>query len=108
MDRVQRVDALLKPDRIKPIAKPLDYEKRATQVTTPFSQFFGAALQNINAASDTVKFADRMTVGFATGVIDNPEDVMIAQEKASLSINYATKITNKILDVYNEIMRMQI
>ncbi len=79
-----------------------------SRAKTPFSEFFGIAMENINTVSDTVKTADKLAVDFAVGKLDNPETLMIAQEKASLAVSYATTITNKILDVYNEIMRMQI
>ncbi len=75
---------------------------------TPFSEFLGVAIDNISKVNDTVKIADKMAVDFAVGKIDNPQTLMIAQEKASLAVSYATKITNKILEVYQEIMRMQV
>ncbi len=82
--------------------------KIASRAKTPFSEFFGIAMDNLNAVNDTVKTADKLAVDFAVGKLENPETLMIAQEKASLAVSYATTITNKILDVYNEIMRMQI
>ncbi len=86
----------------------LESAKSEDRDGTAFSKLFGAALDNINATSDTVKIADKMAVDFAIGKIDNPEQLMIAQEKASLAINYTTQLTNKVLEVYKEIMRMQI
>ncbi len=90
------------------LATMQDNSKNASGAKTPFSEFFGLAMDNINSVSDTVKVADKLAVDFAVGKLENPETLMIAQEKASLAVSYATTITNKILDVYNEIMRMQI
>ncbi len=104
------MDIRIKP--IEPIGSTLPSlapeKTKDNEASTPFSQIFGMAMDNINAASNTVKIADKKAIDFSLGRMDNPEELMIAQEKASLAINYTTKITNKLLEVYNEIMRMQI
>jgi len=45
---------------------------------------------------------------FALGKTDNIHQVMIAAEKADIALQFTLQIRNKILDAYNEIMRMQI
>jgi len=45
---------------------------------------------------------------FAAGKTDNIHEVMIAAQKADIAIQFTLQIRNKILDAYNEIMRMQI
>jgi flagellar hook-basal body complex protein FliE len=42
------------------------------------------------------------------GETDNIHDVMIAMEKASLSLNLTLAVRNKVLDAYQEVMRMSI
>ena len=42
------------------------------------------------------------------GKIDNVADVMVAQEKASIALQYTVQLRNKLLDAYNEIMRIQV
>ena len=42
------------------------------------------------------------------GEIDQLHDVMIAAQKASLSMSLAVEVQSKVIDAYNEIMRMQI
>jgi len=44
----------------------------------------------------------------ATGDIDNLHDVMIAAEKANISLQLTMSIRNKVADAYREIMRMQL
>ncbi len=100
IDRVAGVNSLL--------AKNVDLASKVEKPKTPFSAFFESAMNNISDASEAVRAADRMSVDFSLGKIDNVADVMIAQEKASIAVSYATTVTNKILDAYNEIMRMQI
>lgn len=75
---------------------------------TAFSAFLDSAVENLEETNQLVKTADQMSVDFAVGKIDNIADVMIAQEKASTAIQYTVQLRNKLLDAYNEIMRIQI
>jgi flagellar hook-basal body complex protein FliE len=47
-----------------------------------------------------------MTEDFAIGKNNNIHEVMIAAEKAGLSLKFLMQIRNKLLDAYQEIMRM--
>jgi flagellar hook-basal body complex protein FliE len=40
--------------------------------------------------------------------VNNIHDVVIAQEKASLSLQLALQVRNKAVEAYQEMMRMQI
>ncbi len=75
---------------------------------TPFSAFLNSAVDNLEEVNGLQKTADQMSVDFAVGRIDNIADVMIAQEKASVALQYTVQLRNKILDAYNEIMRIQV
>jgi len=52
--------------------------------------------------------ADSLSTKFAAGETDNIHAVLIASEKADIALQFATAIRSKILDAYQEIMRMQI
>lgn len=52
--------------------------------------------------------ADKMDTLFAAGMIDNIADVTIASTKADIAISYAVEIISKVLNAYNEIMRLQL
>ena len=45
---------------------------------------------------------------FAAGKIDDLHTLMIETEKADLALQFTLQVRNKLLDAYNEIMRMQI
>ena len=80
----------------------------ASDAATPFSAFLNAAKSNLEEVNDLTKQADQMSVDFALGRIDNVADVMIAQEKASIALQYTVQLRNSLLDAYNEIMRIQV
>jgi len=54
-----------------------------------------------------LKAADRASESFAAGSGGDIHEVMILMEKADLSFRLATAVRNKLLDAYQQIMRMQ-
>lgn len=54
------------------------------------------------------KESDTITEDFIAGRTDSIHSVLIAAEKASVSLEMVIAIRDKVLDAYNEIMRMQI
>ena len=51
--------------------------------------------------------ADRKAQEFAVGKQQNLHEVMIASEKAGLSFRFLLQIRNKLMEAYQEIIRMQ-
>lgn len=70
-----------------------------------FSDYLNDAM---NKVSDLQKASDAATEAFAAGKTDNIPQVMIAAEKADVTLQFTMQIRNKILDAYSEIMRIQI
>lgn len=75
---------------------------------TVFSKMYQSAIDMIDETNSLQKNADQMSLDFAMGKIDSVHDVMIAQEKATIALQYTVQLRDSILDAYNEIMRMQI
>ena len=74
-----------------------------------FANQFGAAFSNsLNAVNNARLEADRMQEDLAMGGNTNIHDAMIAAEKASLSMQMAVQVRNRILAAYNEITSMGI
>jgi flagellar hook-basal body complex protein FliE len=70
---------------------------------------FGAWLsQQIASVNQSVTDADTQVRHLAAGDATNLHQVMISLEKAKLSFEMALQVRNKLLDAYQEIMRMQI
>lgn len=76
----------------------------AAKAGSDFGQFLTDALNQVDALQ---KNADAASVGLATGQIQDLHTVMIALQKASLSLSMTVEVRNKALDAYQEIMRMQ-
>lgn len=70
-----------------------------------FKELLKEAINNVN---ELQKQADKLSNDFASGKISNIHEVIIAAEKASLSLKLTTEVRNRIVESFREIMRMQI
>ena len=70
-----------------------------------FGQVLNQALDNVNQIQ---KNADDTTNQFMAGKLDNMHTMMIEGQKADLALQFTLQVRNKVLDAYNEIMRMAI
>lgn len=74
-------------------------------VVQSFSDYLKNAIKQVD---ELEKQSRAVAEDFAAGKTDNIHEVMIAAQKADIAIQFTLQIRNKILDAYNEIMRMQI
>lgn len=70
-----------------------------------FKDLLKGALQDLNASQ--VNGTNAMKE-LATGEAKNLHEVVLAMEQAGLTLQYAIQIRNKILESYQEIVRMQV
>ena len=70
-----------------------------------FSGILSGALQSAARADQTDKAS---ALQLLTGQSDDLSGLLLDAQKAELSLNLALQIRNKVIDAYNEIMRMQV
>lgn len=70
-----------------------------------FADTLGTAVQQVNQMQKT---ADKAMTDLATGKTDNVADVMIQTEQADIAIKLMMQVRNKIIDAYQEVMKMQV
>ncbi len=69
---------------------------------------FGDLLEKLMSdANAAQKNSDTVIEGFVSGKVDNIHDVVLAVAEADLSFRLIMEIRNKLIDSYQEIMRMQ-
>lgn len=88
----------LKP--VMPASKP-----NVDLSTQGFSDVLKKSLDSVNEAKAA---AAEMQVGLITGAHSNIHETMIAMEKANVSFRLLTKVQQKAIKAYQEIMRMQV
>jgi flagellar hook-basal body complex protein FliE len=62
----------------------------------------------IDAANSTDAVDKASAQALLTGDVNNIADALIDSEKATIALELTIQIRNKIIDAYNEVMRMQI
>ncbi len=70
-----------------------------------FGKFLTEALNQVNELQAQ---AEQAGVDLAAGKSTDIHNVMIATEKANLAVELTVQVRNKVIDAYQEIMRMQI
>lgn len=70
-----------------------------------FKEILFDALNHVNKLQEESASA---TVKLAKGEIENLHDVMIAGQKASIALSATIEVRNKVIEAYQEIMRMQV
>jgi flagellar hook-basal body complex protein FliE len=73
--------------------------------TKSFADTLKEAVGEVNTLQKT---ADVKAQDLATGKTDNIQDVMMAAEKADIALRLMVNVRNKIIDAYNEVMKMQV
>ncbi len=70
---------------------------------------FKKVLSNaIDSVNSSVQNAETLSNDFATGKTSDIHSVIIAAEKADITLQMTTDVKNKIVTAYQDIMRMQI
>lgn len=96
---------------IMPI-QPLSSLKELEQTTAsaekaqlPFQSLFQDAVNNVK---ETDQAAQDEVYKLATGQTDDLHNIIIASQKATMSVQLLVQLRNKALDAYNEVMRMSV
>ncbi|QNG58779.1 flagellar hook-basal body complex protein FliE [Bacillus sp. PAMC26568] len=86
-------------------SQPLNSQSIQNTQQTNFSQVLKQSIEEVNSMQ--IK-SDEMTSALAAGKNVELQDVMIAAEKASVTLLTTIEIRNKAVEAYQEMMRMQI
>lgn len=75
------------------------------QTNASFGDIFTSLVQQ---ADEQYEIADQGTQALLSGETDNLAQVMIDATKSEMALNMVIQVRNKVLDAYNEIMRMSL
>ncbi len=64
--------------------------------------------QMIDQTNNNLVQSDETVKNFVKGNIDNPHEVMIQLEEAHLALQFTIQMRNKVVEAYQELMRMQL
>lgn len=99
-------------DAYRPLQGPLDAEttrpdaasRRESGDTPSFQSVLGDLVREVDGLQ---KDADRSIEGLVTGETQNIHDVTTRMAEAGIAFDLMMEVRNKLLDAYQQIMRMQ-
>lgn len=87
---------------------PTNATNSAQTEESPGQSFMDHLMSGVNEVNSMHLKADDMAVDLATGKNQNIHETMLAASQAELGFNFMVQIRNKVLEAYQEVMRMQI
>lgn len=97
IDAIKEAEIIHKPN--SSLLKPEDGK------TEDFGKLLSQALNNVNQLQ---KDAEMKSVDFAANRLQDISQVTIATEKAAIALQLTMQVRNKVVDAYQEVMRMQV
>lgn len=88
-----------------PRPQDLVRQKPVGQVAGEFAEALSSSLREIQQVQNR---ADGLAVQMALGSSVDVHDAVLAAEEANLAFQYTLQIRNKLIEAYQEVMRMQI
>jgi flagellar hook-basal body complex protein FliE len=88
-----------------PGSSPLKSPATQGAGSTGFSEILSRSIAEVNGQSQE---ADLLVKGLAAGEHANIHETMIAMEKSGISFRMMTRVQQKVIDAYREVMRMQL
>ncbi|MCB0420349.1 MAG: flagellar hook-basal body complex protein FliE [Bdellovibrionales bacterium] len=104
---VSTADSFLKTGRTSSELRSdkLQNEAETKESGKSFSDTLKDAVQEVNTLQ---KKSDHLIQQLATGKNNNIPEVMIASEKADIAFKLMVQVRNKLIEAYQEIMKMQV
>lgn len=75
------------------------------EVENKFSNILKTTIEDVN---NSQLESDNKTNAFIQGDVKDLHEVMISAQKASITLEATVQIQKKVIDAYNEVMRMQV
>lgn len=73
-----------------------------------FDAIFSQAMNMVTETNDYQNAAESAEIQFALGKSTSTHDLLVAQEKANVALQYTVAVRDKVIEAYREIMNMQI
>ena len=83
-------------------------EKSKNTGMASFESLLNSAMNLVKQTEDYSNAAEVEEVKYAMGESDSLHDLMVAQHKANVSLQYTVAVKNTIVEAYRSIMNMQV
>lgn len=73
-----------------------------------FGSVLSAMMSSLDETNDLQNAAEQAEIQFALGQSSNTHDLLIAESKAEVALQYTVAVRDKLIEAYKELMQMQI
>ena len=87
---------------------PVTNENSKVTPEKGFQSMLDSVMNLMDDTNATIKNANREQIAFQLGETDNTHDLMIAEQKANIALQYTVAVRDRVLEAYQQIMQMQI
>lgn len=78
-----------------------------TESDDAFESVFQSALNLVEQTNEYSNIAEEEELNYAMGLSEDTHTLMIAQQKANVSLQFTVAVRDAVMDAYKEIMNMQ-
>jgi len=96
------------PANIKHLFNPEPLSVGSDRLTSQGGSFADILTESLSTVTKTDKIDKLSSLELLSGETDDLSGLLIDMQKAELSLQLALQIRNKIIDAYNEVMRMSV
>lgn len=95
----------LEPWNLENSSGAVNLSEDSSEVTVPFQEVFNQAIEDVKATQTEVEEDQYL---LATGQLEDPHTLPIAQSKAQISLDLLISLRNKAVESYNELLKMSL
>ncbi len=103
MSRLSAIDGLSAVSRYD---STTNENKRSSGGTT-FDSVLASAMNLVNETDQLSNAAEEEEIRFAMGESDSMHDLMVAQQKANVSLQYTVAVKNTLIEAYKTLLNLQ-
>lgn len=103
MNRISGIDSLSEVSRYGSAAQRAE----AVSEENSFESMLSQAMKLVNETDQLTNAAEEEEIRYAIGESDNWHDLMIAQQKANISLQYTVAVKNTVMEAYRTLINLQ-
>lgn len=102
MAAINGLESVSRYSTTKPLNETAEHSRTAS-----FDSILNSAMNLVKETEDYSNAAEEEEIKYATGQSDSLHDLLIAQQKANVTLQYTVAVKNTAVDAYKTLMNMQ-
>ena len=108
MDNIMSLAAVNGLERLSRYATTNPLQENADQTNhVSFESLLDSAMKMVRETEDYTNAVEEEEIKYASGQSNSLHDLLIAQQKANISLQYTVAVKNTVVEAYRTLMNMQ-